>query len=597
VVVGVQAYRLDGKTLTQLSDPSFETFRSQLEQVGDLQTATENKSTDELLDQYGGAVHMSTARRYDVPARNLTITATEVTSNPFADFEDYQNRTELLRDAVQNLSYAELQRIFGDDLSDENVTELRNRMGELSEKVDEQQQLLAYYRNALGDDDAELNPDDPSQNSTELKAQIRALEASLESMSDQMNGSAGGGGFGAPAGCEVSSDNLVNCDFEFSGELDPESTVVNVRYADGTTDRLGADSDYWRVESQIGGDSVVVEDYPLPDDATLATVDVLTVSDDGRIGRVDDRVRAPGFSGDVPALQSVNLNTLRPNVGDPATFTVAPKDAGVSVDSVTVTAPHGTSWSPNVTTDDAGRQTVSFTPDSKGRHAVELTLNQSDGQFVERFAVSVGGSNVNLPPGLRVVSGNLGTFAVVGDGFSAGQVDLSGQGATMTAVVPDDGELPGTTNFYAAELDGTKRSVDLRVLRGDDVSTASSINRHVAVSLHTKNLPDDALVHRETANRRQPIAADRDLPGGSLNDSSQGSRVDTYTEKDGTVTVDVNTNPGTVESLVFDARVFAADLGVDVPGLVVGVWSTVADLGAVAVWPTPNVASGLGVVA
>lgn len=525
--VALAAYKIDGEVMTNMTDPS----------LADMRTWVESNN-------YNGSVYVSsTPDRVSPPSTDTTVRVTELPSPPYEHIGDWQNKSAWLENYLQNLTYSELSDIHGDlsKYNDTELTEIREQLAELADNSNDRQTIVERYREVVGRDDAKL--DELADSNKELREQIGALEQALEEQKGSMKTEV--------AGCSV-SDGKVDCEYMFGGlgqpggELSEDRTVVLVKYADGSIDRLTpAKSSHVSVDSRAGRrDAVLVESYPLKNGSALADVQVIAVADDGSLGRASEKVENPYFSGSVPDLRSVNINTLRPATGDTVSFTV---NTDASIDSVSVVDKNRNSV--NATLDTDGR--VTFTPETTGKHTVTMNLTGIRGNsYQETLRVAVGDTNYPLPYGVRISDGRLGTYAVVGDGLSGGDVSLSGDTTTVSVLVGETDDVPTDVNVYAGdELGSGSSEVTVRVLRGDQIETASSVGQHVGVTIQSRQIDDDAIVYRHTPSGKVPVTEDDRVQTGT------STRLETYTAADGSVTVTVNNAPSIVDRAFYRGRV------------------------------------------
>jgi len=126
---------------------------------------------------------------------------------------------------------------------------------------------------------------------------------------------------------------------------------------------------------------------------------------------------------------------------------------------------------------------------------------------------------------------------------------------------------------------GVESTTTLEIAKGED---RESVGKRVVVRLHTKELSEDAIVYR---NGNQPITDGGTSYGQivSAEQKADGTVIRTYTTESGTVTVTVNNNPGTVDEIVYQARLSAMSVPLigpeDIPLAIGGTLGTLTGLG------------------
>lgn len=335
-------------------------------------------------------------------------------------------------------------------------------------------------------------------------------------------------------------EHVLNLRIPFSGSLDPDTASVIVRYADGSFETMP--EDYWSVdEGLIGNDAVVIEDYPMPKDQPMVSVEILASDEDG-LDRGSVDVRNPAFAGETPALKSIKLNTIAPGAGQSVNLDVTPTDDSSfkSVKSAKVWDGDG-----NVVSSSLSNGELSFTA-GPGSHLVKLTVEDTNGnEYVERLRINAEDDDLPYDPSIRVQKGFLGTYAVVGDGAIDGEISQKND-VTTVGVVLAKGESPSAVRVHLNELD-TTGDIKVRLMQGDD---EQSYERFTTVFVYTSQLSEDSLVYR---NGDEPIATEKGQYGTRM-DKADSELIVTYTETDGTVDLSVNNNPGIVDRTLFWIR-------------------------------------------
>jgi len=149
------------------------------------------------------------------------------------------------------------------------------------------------------------------------------------------------------------------------------------------------------------------------------------------------------------------------------------------------------------------------------------------------------GKPASTPPTVRVTDGIGGNLLLAGDGLESGSISVDGANAKVVAQAPGD-NAPSSLDIHAEQL--AVDSMDVSVVMGTD---QRSVDRHVSLRVWANFGVEDALVLRQPG---EPITADEQTPFGAFETrtSESGSEhqvVETYTEADGTTTVQVQRNP------------------------------------------------------
>ncbi|WP_424015041.1 WD40 repeat domain-containing protein [Halorubrum xinjiangense] len=336
-------------------------------------------------------------------------------------------------------------------------------------------------------------------------------------------------------------DYVLNLRIPFAGSLNPDTASVIVRYADGSFETMG--DDYWSVDEGIlGTDAVVIEDYPLPSDQAMASVEILASDEDG-VDKGSVEVRNPAFNGETPALQAIKLNTLAPGAGQSVQLDVSPTDDSSfkSVKSAKVWDGDGNELSSTLNNGE-----LTFTAAGEGSHLVKLTVDDTDGnEYVERLRIGAQEDDLPYDPSIRVKKGFLGTYAVVGDGAIDGEISQRND-ATTVGVTLADGENPSAVRVHLNELDETD-NIKVRLMQG---SSQQSYDKFTTVFVYTSQLSEDSLVYRDG---NQPISVDKGKYGVRM-DKTDAELIVTYTDTDGTVDLGVNNDPSFVDRILFSVR-------------------------------------------
>ncbi|WP_418280819.1 PQQ-binding-like beta-propeller repeat protein [Halorubrum sp. DTA98] len=557
----------------------------------------------ELAQSVDGTIYASTEPKrvdlseYDDP-NNATI---EVELHKFGgglnpDIETHENRLQDLADQLLNDSTAELESAFRDLVGDLNLDdltegELKDRFEELEERFETNTDLEERIEELRGEIE---NPDDMTEeelreqledmeraiqeeraddlqdvveqnqdlkyrveeltgelesvenaSDEDLQAQLAAMEQALADMEQGMES--------GPPNFDI-VDGALSGEVPFMDALDEDATAVILHYEDGSSRTLS--DDYWSVESGgllDDGDTVVVDEFPVPDDRAVADVDVRAVSQAGAIGQGGGSALNPAFEGEIPDVDAIDVSTLRPGVDESVGIVARSSDDSFgATEGAQVYGPDGSEL--NVT---QNNERVRFTPETAGTHTVRLTYsNDIGGEFTETFRISAKESPTSNPATLRVTDGIGGDLVLAGDGLESGSLDMSGDEVDIVAQAPGD-ESPSTLDIRAEQL--RVDAMNVNVVQGSD---QRSVDRHVSLRVYANFDAENALVHRDAG---QPITASEDTRYGMFETRKSDSGdthqlVETYTEADGTTTVQVNRNPSIFDRALYQLAIWGVGL-------------------------------------
>jgi outer membrane protein assembly factor BamB len=337
--------------------------------------------------------------------------------------------------------------------------------------------------------------------------------------------------------------------FLSSTELTEDEVTVLARFGDGTSTTVN--KSYWRIDRNIGrDDAVVVENWPLPEDARVVTLDVLIATDSGT-ARYRETIRNPVFSGRIPSLSNVVSNTQFPAVGQSVRFKIVPaesEDFG-SLKRVEVTGPNGSSLSVSRPEE----RTVQFTPGRVGDYTATLFLTNPENEtFVERVSFHASATSAGGAPAIRAEQSRLGTFAVVSDGLSSGEVTAEGDQIRVEATTAGS-RAPSSVQAMLSDVDkgASSVAVDVNNLDGSDLS------RSVTVQVRLASMPDDAIVY---AGEDRPLPRTGSNEYGAVNITDSGTIVQVRTGPDGETTIQINRNPQFWEEQAYEFDLFVASL-------------------------------------
>lgn len=536
VVVGVQAYRMDGTELPTVSNPS----------------------PDDMVDRvqatdYNGSVYFGPAKTYDVPSRNITVETVEVPRPKFGNISDIQAWWEWFRGQLGNESYLGLAAALQNPPDEFVRDEFEQTRNQTADVVCSDTQAAQRYEELTGREcDQILNTNPGDLTNQDLRDQLQNLTEVLENTTNSV-----------PTNPPQTStgENTVTSVFGFGANLQEDAVSVIAHWPNGTSTAIAPASEggYWRVENNVGGDDVVISEFPLGEtdpaavefEVTVAGSDLAgTPTDESGIGNAREGVRNPTFGERMPGLSSIAFNTLRPGPSDQVRLTVHAADQSTfrQITSATVWGPDG--FKRNATL--SGSKQVSFSTNQSGVYDIELKIEDTNGNtwsVVER--IRAGERDLPMPEGIRTGSApGTGVYALVGDGFSGGDVQVSqnGQQVTVVGVIAQDADAPEEVHVYTSGLSlGGGTDTTVRVLRGESRQT---VQKQIPLVVHGPSIPDGSTVYQAG---NQPITREG-TAHGVLSDGKEGTNIETLLGADGSTTISVNTNPGLLEQALWTLR-------------------------------------------
>lgn len=475
--------------------------------------------------------------------RNTTIevelTKLDTGLNP--NVSEYANETERLRNELLNQTTAELESLFRDNPELLNKTDLETRHEELDELIESNNDLeerVAELR------DAESVEDAANASEEQLRNDLAAMEQAIAELEGQLE---------AEDPTSEIDNGEIFAEFPFAESLDPEAVTVIANYEDGSSEVVP--DEYISVESAsvLGGDQVVVDGLEIANDRAVADLEVKGVSTEGALGTSRDSITNPSFQGAIPELDAIDVSTLRPGVGD--SVSVEPRSSAEGyggAESATVYGPDGDTL--NVTQND---ERFTWSPEQTGTHTVRVTYtNRIGGQFTETFRLKAEENPPSNPPTVRITDGIGGNLVLAGSGLESGSISVDGAEAEVVAQAPGD-QSPSSLDIRAQQL--AVDSMDVSVVQGAD---QRSVDRHVSLRVWANFGVEDALVLRQSG---EPITANEETPYGAFQTrtSESGAEhqvVETYTEADGTTTVQVQRNPSLLDRASYQIAIWGIDL-------------------------------------
>jgi len=469
----------------------------------------------------------------------VTLTKLDTGLNP--NISEYANKTERLKNELLNQSTAELESLFRDNPELLNKTDLETRHEELQDLIESNNDLEERVEELR---DAESVEDAGNATEEQLRNDLAAMEQAIAELEGQLEAE--------PPTSEIDNGEIF-AEFPFAESLDPDSVTVIANYEDGSSEVVP--EEYISVESAsvLGGDQVVVEGLEIASDRAVADLEVKGVSTEGALGSSRDTITNPAYQGTIPELDAIDVSTLRPGVGE--SVAVEPRSSAEGYDgaeSVTVYDPTGQTL--NVT---QNGERFTWSPNKAGTHTVRLTYtNDIGGQFTETFRLAAEENPSSTPPTVRVTDGIGGNLLLAGNGLESGSISVNGADAEIVAQAPSD-QSPSSLDIRAQQL--TVDSMDISVVIGGN---QQSVDRHVSLRVWANFGVENALVLRGPS---EPITANEETPFGAFETrtSESGAEhqvVETYTDADGTTTVQVKRNPSLLDRASYQIAIWGIDL-------------------------------------
>ncbi|OLZ39060.1 hypothetical protein A6E15_19475 [Natrinema saccharevitans] len=507
-------------------------------------TDVENASFEDLqqianLETYNESFYITPApESVDVPANETSIRAVEVNSIPFQGIDKSLNKSEWLRNLLENETYADIASDYLEPPSEMNSTEIEDLHSELSDLADENENL----RERLTDREDINVTLDPDQNTDKLKAEIEALRQEITQIEGGLN-------TGDPE-TDI-GDGTVDATIPFDGDLAPDGASVvanNVQTGETTT----VSEEYWSVNKRTGrSDQLVIEDFPIDADTAQIAFGITASSEDGQnIADTQVPITNPAFSGNALALQAIDVTTVMPGPSESVTVepTVGSDSVGIESVNATVRGPDGERPTTNPAADE-----VRFETNGAGSYQIQLTITDANGQqWSETVSIQAIEETVSQDPSIRAIDGFTGPLALAGDGLEGGSVDTSGSELEVAAISPRD-NIPSSLHVYAEGISNNHQDITVNLLKETGEGEPEQARRNAKVFVHVTELPKDTVAYREG---NQPLGIGSDTAYGGAHPSDRGDAhvIKTHTSDDGSVTIEVHKDPGFFTSAFYDVQ-------------------------------------------
>ncbi|ELZ14405.1 hypothetical protein C478_07267 [Natrinema thermotolerans DSM 11552] len=522
-VVRVQAYSATGDVVSdqQLINMTLDDLRSAYE------TADYNGS----IYLPGGIVEANP------PATGVTVPVQEV-PNPATTLANLPDRLQDIRDFIDSEHFEDLESFFGDPTETVDDSELVERYNATVVRLIEGTALeepfkkLAESQGVTGEISQDLSR-------AEMEQQIQIAQTVINQQTNGENNNdlipnpfAGDGD-----GLSIEKGENGTVTVSLSGEnLNNESVTFTVAQPDGSTDVV--DPANITVDEGMLSDELQA-DIQLNESALASEIEMIRTTGDGDVIRETRVVRNPATDGTMPAIESINVDSLRPGVGSPVTASVTGGDGFQSLGNATVYTPSGAEQT--LTVSDSGD--VSFTPNTAGTYTLQLPLESTSGHTVtETVRFEVVSERTEMPPTVKVTSGPSGTYAIAADGVDSATISED-TGGSQTAVTArfDGGDVPSETlHVYTGAAEYSLQQYTVRVAD----ASGSLVQEPVRVAIHALGMPDGAHVKANGA----PVTFGAANGAGEVTREGAGTVIKTVTS-DGSAQVNVNGDPGWLEQL------------------------------------------------
>jgi hypothetical protein len=205
-----------------------------------------------------------------------------------------------------------------------------------------------------------------------------------------------------------------------------------------------------------------------------------------------------------------------------------------------------------------GGQELAFDTTTSGTHIVAVRYADTGARVYEvPVTVTAQQSDRDLPPTLRVSSSAAtGTFAVVGDGLSGGDVAIDSGSGVARVVARTDSDISRLEAFTQSVSLPTEGQVELSIVDSD----GRPAGEYTRVQLHLPRLPDGGLLWREGPDGDRIPLPVGESEWGTVNVTADQTIVDTVTDEDGVLTVHRNTDPSLLDRLQYQVQRLLAQL-------------------------------------
>ncbi|WP_340102161.1 hypothetical protein [Salinibaculum salinum] len=504
--------------------------------------------------------------RYQAPTDNADVEMREVSFTPYENATNYSDRFQKLEGLFENQSQR-LQNLFAQhNITRANLEEQYLWLKQISEQngdLDDQLDKIANKEFDIDEEDFEINA--TTATDEELRERTAALEQTIDSLRNTIESDTS-----SSTGAETISSIAT-----FQTALNDSQVQVLATYSNGTTKTVP--DEYVTIDRSagtvagVGSTEVQVNDLPLGDAASVE-FEWIAASPDGHASTTE-RISNPTINADAPDVDSVTLTSLAPGPSDRVSVAVNPDDESSfrELTAATVFAPNGTTLSTGAIQDGTR---FNFTTASEGRHTLQLTYTDVDGnEWTKTVHIGADDADRARPASIKAQSGPTGIYALAADGLAGGEIKKRPGQLQMAAKVGQNDDVPTRIHAYPGDIqESPSGNIKMSVLRED----GSSVSTRSRVIIHAQAMPEDGTyIYRNG----QPLTDSQ----GDARFSSNQTLIETYTDANGQVTLDVRQPQGIAATSWERAKWEVAKLQVQVSGLVDGLGGTSISMGALLV--------------
>lgn len=502
--------------------------------------STENASFDRLLAEIeGDSSHSSVLYAPTAPVHaevtDEDVTVRTVRIESPQDPDEFHDWLDVILSVINEDGYFDLggeiwegafDDLSGIDTSTDGAEELYE---DLTESVEENPELVEainerFEEEGLGDLDDDVSTIDDDELYERISIILEEINE-VESITD------------AEETTESITDGLMSAEIPFGFNIgddrfELDGITVVAHHDDGS--QAVIDEEYLSLDQNALGttQTVVITDYPLPEDVSTAYFSVTAINADGKATATTNTITDPSSpSQGPPSIDAIVLDTIRLQPGESMRMSATSDDPRFgALGGIDVHSPAGDIISGTPASDG----TVSAELSHDGAHTIRYTVSDSDGnEYVDYIRLRADDRHSSIaPPSIRVRDSMFGTIAIVSDGITDAQVDARAGDARVVASVSDGAS--GSVHVYLTDRDVSQLSVRLL----DDYGR--SLDRHRSVVVHLPELSDGALVRAH----EKPVGTQY----GEIEHRDAGSTLTTYAE-DGRIDIEIDKNPSFIDKV------------------------------------------------
>jgi len=469
------------------------------------------------------------------------VTLREVAFPSFANIDKLQTRLKELREKLDNLTMDDLPQQLLQRMETESRQDLKRTWSSLRGTLVNFEPARETYLE-ISDRDSVPTADELSADELQMAIQNANIAVTQSTSTGEL----------IDDGTETTADTITKT-WELTGvPLEEANVSVIADYSNGTSQVV--DDQYITTDSSITGtQTIAVEEFPLGEDDPEQVSFRLRVAGNDELAETRSSVINPTFAGEPPSIDAVEFTSLRPGPDDQVTVEIHPDDQSTfgEVTSMTVRGPDGSTIESSNITDGT---TASFTTNGQGVHSIRFTVESTGGgTFTDVVQLEAAETDETMRPSIYAHSGPLGTYALVGDGFEAGDVETSPSGSLeIVGILDNDAEIPNTVDVFTEGVDvGSESTTTVRIVRGE---SRQNVRANVPIVFHTPTLnsPEDARDHRTLVRANgNPVTWDGSTRFGVVEQDDDGASIQAYTGDGGVLTLSIDNTPSWFERTSF----------------------------------------------